>query len=308
MSPLHSPSSAPSARSRHEPPPVAVAAPSVATDVLRDEHFRKLARDIESRVGIKLPHAKKTMVEGRLRRRARALGIASLNAYGSHLFDRGQWEQEFSAVVDCVTTNKTDFFREPEHFEILRALVLPALVAAKSIRAGQGLKLWSAACSTGAEAYTLAMLLAAVQTRHDFGFSILGTDINSEVLETARRGVYAEDMGDPIPPDMRRTFTMEAIDERRKEFRIVPELRRHVKFSPLNLMQDTFNIERDFHVVFCRNVLIYFEKDVQRAVVGRLVRHLRPGGFLFLGHSEATAGGDQPALRQVAPTVFQREG
>ena len=277
------------------------------SDPLRQDHFRKLAREIEAAVGIRLPPSKKSMVEGRLRRRARATGLDSLAAYGTKLFEDGWFDQEFGAIVDCVTTNKTDFFREPEHFALLTRLVVPTLLKARS-RPDETIKLWSAACSTGAEAYTLAMVLAAFQARASFSFSILATDISTRVLETAVRAVYPEEFGEPIPPEFREAYTMAAIDAERREFRVVPELRNRVAFLRHNLMNDTSEIKRDFHVIFCRNVLIYFDKVVQREVVGRLVRHLRPGGYIVLGHSEATVGADQPGLRPVAPTLFQHNG
>ncbi len=279
----------------------------LAQDALRDEHFRRLARDIEARAGIKLPQSKKSMVEGRLRRRARALGLDSLDSYGRQLFEGGRLEAEFGHIINCVTTNKTDFFREPDHFDVLCRVVVPRFMSRSARRGDAPIKLWSAASSTGAEAYTLAMVLADLQGRQAFEFSILGTDINTDVIETARRGIYPIDMRDPVPEPMRRAYTMDAIDRNRREFRIVPELRARVKFKPLNLLDQRFEAARDFHVILCRNVLIYFERATQKAVIGRLVEHLRPGGYLVLGHSEATAGGEQPQLRQVGSTVFERK-
>ena len=126
------------------------------------------------------------------------------------------------------------------------------------------------------------------------------------MLETARRGIYPVDMREPVPEPMRRAYTMDAIDRHRREFRIVPELRARVKFRPLNLLDQHLEAAQDFHVIFCRNVLIYFEKATQRAVTSRLIEHLRPGGYLILGHSEATAGGEHAQLRQVGSTVFER--
>ena len=291
------------ARVRSAPPAGIIGS---SPDALRDEHFRRLARDIEARAGIQLPESKKSMLEGRLRRRTRALGLDSLASYGRLLFEGGRLDQEFPDIINCVTTNKTDFFREADHFDLLCTLAIPKFLTRSARGSEAQIKLWSAASSTGAEAYTLAMVLADLQGRLAFEFSILGTDINTDVLETARRGIYPIDMRDPVPEPMRRAYTMEAIDRDRREFRIVPELRARVKFRPLNLLDRRYEAARDFHVVFCRNVLIYFDKATQKTVIGRLVEHLRPGGYLVLGHSEATAGGEQAGLRQVGSTVFER--
>lgn len=287
-------------------PPRARPAPvPLIDDMLRDEHFRKLSAHVEAKIGIRLPPSKKAMVEGRLRPRARALGLTSLEAYGRHLFANGGLDAEFDQIVDCVTTNKTDFFREPEHVDILVKRLVPTLLSQGRDRARMGIKLWSAAASSGAEAYTLAMVMTELQATLPCEFSILGTDIGSEILQDARRAVYPISMLEGIPAHFQKLYTMQPRDKDRQEFQIIPELRRLLRLQLLNLVTKSYDVERDFDVIFCRNVLIYFERDVQQAVVGRLASHLRPGGYLLLGHSEAMAGNDQPGLRQIAPTVFQ---
>jgi chemotaxis methyl-accepting protein methylase len=274
-------------------------------DVLKDEYFRKLAAQVEAKIGIRLPPSKKAMVEGRLRPRARALGLPSLDAYGRHLFKEGGLEAEFDQIIDCVTTNKTDFFREPEHFEILVNRLVPDLLSQRRDRGRRSIKLWSAAASSGAEAYTLAMVMTELQATLPCEFSILGTDISTEILQEARRAVYPIAMLESIPKKCQKLYTMQAKDQARREFRIPPELRRLVRLQRLNLIGKHYDVERDIDVIFCRNVLIYLDRDVQRAVVERLLLHLRQNGYLILGHAEAMAGNDQPLLRQIAPTVFQ---
>lgn len=270
---------------------------------LSDRQFQSIASLVQARVGIQLPPAKRTMVEGRLRKRVRALGLDTLDAYGRHLADDANLATEFSHLVDCITTNKTDFFREPAHFDFLRDRAVPELL---QTRGREPLKIWSAACSIGAEAYTIAMVLAEMQraaTR--FEFALLGTDISSEVLQTASTAIYPAAMVEPVPPAMRERYVMVARDRACPDIRIVPELRRRTQFHRLNLMDDTYRFDRDVDVIFCRNVLIYFDKDTQKAVLRRLAAHLRPGGFLILGHSESMAGGTEAGLRQIIPTVFQ---
>jgi chemotaxis protein methyltransferase CheR len=288
-------------------PRASAAAVSLSDDT--DDHlsavdFGRIARLVEGEAGIKLPPGKRLMVEGRLRKRMRALGLPSFSAYCDMLFREGGLERELTYLINAVTTNKTDFFREPEHFDFLVEEMVPSLLKLRDERTPL-LKLWSAAASTGAEAYTLAMVLHDLLARRgDFRFAILGTDISTAVLAQGRRAVYPTEMIAPVPPPMQDRYIMHARKPgARREVRIAPEIRRHVQFQHLNLMDRSYPFDRDVDVVFLRNVLIYFEKRDQEAVVGRLVGHLRPGGYLVLGHSESMIG-TSLAVRQVAPAVF----
>jgi len=277
-----------------------------ADDHLGDADFQRISTLIGRAVGIKLPPGKRLMVEGRLRRRLRALQLPGFADYGHYLFRQGGLESELTHLVNAVTTNKTDFYREPEHFELLHQRLVPQLLAARRERLPL-LKLWSAASSTGAEPYTIAMVLADLAAqRRDFRFAVLATDISTDVLETGRRAVYPAEQLEPVPPGPRARYVMQARRAGpRPETRIVPELRRLVRFEQLNLMRDTYPYDRDVDVIFLRNVLIYFDKQDQSAVIGRLVGHLRPGGYLLLGHSESMIG-TAVAMRQIAPAVFQK--
>ncbi|HVJ42472.1 MAG TPA: CheR family methyltransferase [Dongiaceae bacterium] len=267
--------------------------------------YERLSRFIQGYSGIKMPPNKITMLEGRLRRRLRATGHASFADYCRYLFEDNGLDQEAVHLIDAVTTNKTEFFREPDHFRLLRQQVLPALLDGR--RGNAPLKFWSAAASTGAEAYTIAMvLLEARETWPQLRSSILATDICTEVLESAILGIYPESMAAPIPGELRRRYVMQAKDRRSGTIRLVPELRTQVHFARLNLMDDNYPVEKDQDVIFCRNILIYFDKETQLAVLSRLCDHLRPGGYLFMGHSETLAGFNLP-LKLVGPTVFQRD-
>jgi chemotaxis protein methyltransferase CheR len=280
-------------------------APDDADDHLSALDFGRIAKLIEGEAGIKLPPGKRLMVEGRLRKRMRALGQPDFASYCNLLFKQGGLERELTHLINAVTTNKTDFFREAEHFDFLAEQMVPALLKARE--RNPLLKIWSAASSTGAEAYTLAMVLDELAAqRGGFRFAILGTDISTAVLAQGRRAVYTAEMIAPVPPELQaRYFMHPRRPGARREVRVVPELRRLVRFIHLNLMERSYPFDRDVDVIFLRNVLIYFEKADQDAVVARLVDHLRPGGYLVLGHSESMIG-TSLAVRQVAPAVFQK--
>ncbi len=273
-------------------------------DSMREKHFVTLARLVETHTGIRLPMNKRVMLEGRLRRRVRALGLANLTEYGNAIFEGGRLKEEFDHVIDCATTNKTDFFREPEHFAFVREHAIPTALQQRSSR--DPLKFWSAAASNGAEAYTIAMVAAETLGLEARAFSVLGTDISRAVIAEARRAIYPTSFVDPVPRPLRDRYLMAAREVRRGEVRIVPELRRLVRFERMNLMDAQYRVDNDFDVIFCRNVLIYFTRATQDAVIRRLIARLRSGGHLMLGHSESLAGNTQSALRQVAPTVFCR--
>jgi len=269
--------------------------------------FAKIATLIGNEAGIRLPPAKRLMVEGRLRRRLRALQLTTFDAYADYIFRKDGLKAELPYLINVVTTNKTDFFREPEHFELMRTKMVPELIAARSNERNPLLKVWSAASSTGAEAYTCAMVLAdMVKQMRNFRFALLGTDISTDVLDQARRAVYPADQIVPVPQNMQAQYLMWARKAGiRPDVRIVPELRKLVQFHRLNLMDEKYPFDRDVDIILLRNVLIYFDKTDQAKVINRLVGHLRPGGYLLLGHSESMIGTSIP-VRQVAPAVFQR--
>jgi chemotaxis protein methyltransferase CheR len=285
---------------------------SAHADIDLDDHlstvdFTRIANLISSEVGIKLPPAKRLMVEGRLRKRVRALNLTSFDDYCDYLFRRDGLGQERTYLINAVTTNKTDFFREPEHFALLEQTLVPELIALRRGERDPLLKVWSAASSTGAEAYTLAMVLSDLAAnRRDFRFAILGTDISTAVLAQGRRAVYPAEMVAPVPPEKQARYVMHARKPGvRPEVRMAPEIRRTVRFAHLNLMASSYPFDRDVDVIFLRNVLIYFDKRDQESVIGRLIEHLRPGGYLALGHSESMVG-TTISMRQVAPAVFQK--
>lgn len=280
---------------------------AVDLDHLSKRDFTRLAKFIHDYSGIKMPESKKTMVEGRLRARVAATGSAHLTEYCRRLFDEGGLAEEIVPLIDVVTTNKTEFFREPEHFRFLDEMVLPQLVAGHRGGLERVVKVWCTASSVGAEPYTLAMVLAEASERlGGFRFSIVATDISERVLKTALMAIYPEAMIAPVPIPMRKRYLLQGKKSAQRQVRIVPQLRKTVQFGRLNLMDTSYPMDRDCDVIFCRNTLIYFDKPTQQAVVSRLCDHLRQGGYLFLGHSESLAGTGLP-LKPVGPSTFLRE-
>ncbi len=276
-------------------------------DHLRTQDFRRLATFIHEYSGIKMPSTKQTMVEGRLRKRLGATGFSNLGEYCRYLFDEGGLEAEAVHLIDVVTTNKTEFFREPDHFRFLADVALPRMLAERKSGSNPLIKAWSTASSIGAEPYTLAMVMHDLSQRTGgFRISILATDISTRVLQTASSAIFPEVMIAPVPLDMRKRYLLRGRRESHGLVRVVPEIRRLVQFGRLNLMEPSYPVDQAMDIIFCRNMLIYFDKPTQQEVLTRLCDHLRPGGCLFLGHSESLAGFGLP-LDAIAPTVFRRE-
>jgi len=271
---------------------------------LTGRDFERFSRLVYEQCGIRLPAHKQSMLEARLRKRLRALGLGTFEEYADLIFSGSGPEGELVRLIDAVTTNKTDFFREPAHFDFLTGTALPTLVEQFGAGLDRPLKIWSAGCSTGKEPYTLAMVLSEFrQTQTNIRFEILGTDISTDVLDKAVRGIYAEDKAAPIPPALRRKYLLKARDPAAQQVRIVPELRGLVSFRRLNFMDEDYALRDSFDIIFCRNVLIYFDRPTQERLLSRLAGYLESGRFLFLGHSETLLGLSLP-LRQMAPSVY----
>ncbi len=275
---------------------------------LSHRDFNRLGQYIYTTLGIKMPEVKRTMLTGRLAKRLRALELKSFSEYCDFLFSSEGQEQELVHLIDAVTTNKTDFFREPDHFEYLNGRALPELIRTRNAGVKKSLKVWSAGCSTGEEPYTLAMVLSEFSaTNSDLGFrfEILATDISCKVLEVARRAIYPQDRIQPIPAPLRKKYLLKSRDKRKNLVRMAPEIRSRVAFGRLNFMDQEFGLRDPLEVIFCRNVMIYFDKATQERLLKKFCRFLQPGGYLFLGHSESLHGYDIPLI-QMAPTVYRK--
>ena len=276
--------------------------------VLSRADFLRLSAFIHAECGIKITEVKKVMVEARFQKRLRALGMKTFSDYCAYLFSPEGMEHELLHMIDAVTTNKTDFFREPSHFEFLVNTVLPEMTASRGTGVRKKLMVWSAGCSTGEEPYTLAMVINEFAERCagcGFNWSILATDISTKVLEKAKQAVFDMEQAIPIPDPLKRKYLLKSKDRNKGLVRIVPELRQMVWFRRLNFMDDDFGFREMIDVIFCRNVIIYFDRPTQTRLLNKFYRQMVPGGYLFMGHSETLHGLDVPFV-QIAPTVYRR--
>ena len=266
--------------------------------------FARLRRLIYSECGIHLNDDKKTMLELRIRRRLHSLKMDSCASYCDYLFSGEGRAEEMVHFLDAVTTNKTDFFREPKHFHFLRDHALPEFVERYGTQ--RPFQIWSAGCSSGEEPYTMAIVLSEfAETHPGFRFQIMATDLSTAVLEKAVRGVFSEETIKPVAMELRRKYFLRSRDRSSNLVRVAPELRNLVEFRRLNFMDQDYGIQKKVDAFFCRNVIIYFDRPTQEAILAKLTRYLLPGGYAFMGHSETLHGMDLP-LDPVAPALYRR--
>ncbi|MFK7977123.1 MAG: protein-glutamate O-methyltransferase CheR [Halioglobus sp.] len=258
---------------------------------------------VKRQTGIFLTEEKQDMVHSRLSKRLRTLGITDFADYRSLLSQEGGGEVEH--FTNAITTNLTSFFREKHHFEELREKIVPELL--ERYRKTQRIRIWSAGCSTGEEAYSIAMVLREEIPDIDaMDIRILATDIDSEVLAKARSGVYGDNRIESLDEaTKRRWFTYES-EGKRQNVLVAPELQRLIRFNRLNLMAQ-WPMKGTFDVIFCRNVVIYFDKPTQRTLFSRFTQALHPEGRLVIGHSE-TLHGVSDSLELIGKTIYRRIG
>jgi chemotaxis protein methyltransferase CheR len=266
----------------------------MSTATLNDHEFAQFQRFIYEAAGITLSGAKKALVSGRLAKRLQHHRLSSYAEY-LKLLASGRAAAEVQTAVDLLTTNETYFFREPKHFELLRRL---AAAAPRS----QPFRVWSAACSTGEEVYSLAMVLE--DCLGPGAWEVLGTDISTRVLERARRAHYPLERTRHIPMDYLKRFCLRGVDEQQGTLLVQRALRERVRLAQVNLntMLPTLG---SFDVIFLRNVMIYFNGDTKRQVVARVVSLLKPGGCFCIGHSESL-NDITGALQQIAPSMYRK--
>jgi chemotaxis protein methyltransferase CheR len=273
-------------------------------EVISSSDYTRLRALVYDEAGINLGSERKTMLEGRIRRRLKDLAIHSYGEYCDYLFSGEGLRDELVHLIDVVTTNKTDFFREPRHFEFLTATAVPEFVASNAAR--RPLLVWSAACSTGEEPYTLAMVLSEYGLTHPgFAFRMIATDISTTVLKKAALGVYSSDLIKPVPAALKVRYFMRGRERGSPRVRVVPELRRLVEFRRLNFMDSDYGIQEKFDVIFCRNVIIYFDRQTQQSILEKITQRLQPRGYLFMGHAETLHELDLP-LAPIAPALYRR--
>ncbi|MFZ5774578.1 MAG: CheR family methyltransferase [Thermodesulfobacteriota bacterium] len=261
-----------------------------AHPTLSDRDFNRFSSFIYEVCGIKLPPIKKTMLASRLQKRLRVLEMSSYKEYLDYVLSPEGQAKELYHMIDVVSTNKTDFFREPQHFDVMNARVLPEFVERYRFREGfqHKLTVWSAGCSTGQEPYTLAMVLQEFCEKNPtFDFEILATDICTQALAAAEEAIYSDDVVAPVPTILRHKYLMKGKGHHAGFHRVVPELRRKVSFKRLNFMDRDFGISKKMDIIFCRNVIIYFDRPTQQLLFEKFYRQFAPGGYLFTGHSES---------------------
>ena len=272
---------------------------------VKPQEFRLLRDLVHRQIGVCLSEAKVGLLESRLRGRLRELGLSSFMSYYHHLLEQDEERAELQHLVDAITTNTTSFFREPVHFEVLARELVPAWLRRQSSAETPRIRLWSAACSTGQEAYSLAAVLrVGLHDLRGFDVKILGTDVSQRALRAARAARYPQRAAAEIPARWRGTLLRSGHGDA-AVLTVSDELRALTVFQPLNLMAETYPFSGRFDAIFCRNALIYFDAATRRALVGKLRHHLAPGGYLFLGLSEPLV--ELPkGLRVLGQSVYQK--
>ncbi len=264
------------------------------------EEFQRFRTLIYDESGISLSDQKQSLLASRLSKRLRDLDLGTFSEYYTKVME-DQTREEFTRLLDLISTNKTDFFREPKHFDFLRERIIPELERTKRIR------IWSSACSTGEEPYTIAMTLyEAVQNPAQWDFKVLASDLSTRVLAKATLGVYNEDRFRDVPPDVVKRHFLRGRGDQTGAFKVKQHLADMITFRRLNLMDDRFPIKNPLDVIFCRNVMIYFDRPTQGTLVNKFHHYLKPGGYLFIGHSESLQWVTHP-FKSLAPTIYQKE-
>lgn len=277
-----------------------------STSQIKDADFEMLRKLVYEKSGIRLTPEKKFMVEARLRKRIRELNFENLDDYFKYLSKELDNEEEIVSLLNVISTNKTDFFREPDHFKYMVNTILPDFVNSENFGRGFTFKVWCAASSTGEEPYTLAILLREFQLKEPgFEFELSASDISTKVLKDAYLGVYEKEKANDIPLELKQKYLLKGKGKKSDYVRIKSELRDRVKFFRLNLKEPDYNQPKNLDLIFCRNVLIYFDKQLQEEVVTKLSSHLRPGGYLITGHSETLSGMNTPVNR-ITSTIYQK--
>ncbi len=272
--------------------------------VLTEKEFRQISDLVHDRCGINLHDGKKELVRARLAKRLREGGFRTFSDYLKHVSE-DTTGREFSILVDSLSTNLTKFFREDQHFDYLRETLLPRVLAAKQNRHELRLRAWSAGCSSGEEPYSIAIvLLEALRDRSRWDVKLLATDVSTRILQQAQNGLYDTQRIAPIPVPLRSKYLVRMRERGADVYGVADNLRRIIIFRHLNLMED-WPIKGPLDFIFCRNVMIYFDKPTQGRLINRFYDLLAPGGVLFTGHSESLTG-IKHNFQYVQPTIYTK--
>lgn len=272
---------------------------------ISDELFQKLGKVITESYGIKMSPDKKIMFQARLQRRLHELQMKSFDEYALNFFNQKNDSNELKVIADFISTNKTDFFREKEHFQFISERFLPEYLTLKKTDADRNLSIWSAGCSSGQEAYSIAITLEEYirNNKQLFQYSILATDISERMLKSAKLAIYPHCAVNDLLLEIKHRYFLKSKDQNDLKVRIVKELRDKVQIAYQNLMDDFYQDGPKFDIIFLRNTLIYFEKQTQYEVLKKVIAALNTGGCLFIGHSESLIN-LQLSIQSVAPSVY----
>jgi chemotaxis protein methyltransferase CheR len=269
--------------------------------------FRALRDLIYERSGITLADSKTQLVASRLARRLRARGLTNYGAYFDLVVRNDPDGAELREMLNAITTNKTDFFRERHHFDFLTQNFLPRFIERARKTGERRLRVWSAGCSTGEEPYTLAMVILSAFPQSGFSLDLLATDLDTQVLERARGGIYPEESIEPVPTELQRRYFRRGTGANASKVRVNDAIREMITFRQLNFVEQPWPVQGPFDLIFCRNVMIYFNANTQRTIVESFAQRLRPDGYLFIGHSE-TLNGLNELYEPLRGTIYRRRG
>jgi chemotaxis protein methyltransferase CheR len=271
---------------------------------LTNSEFQKLSQFIITEYGIKMPPEKKIMLQSRLQKRLKNLGMDNFKDYLKYLFSPHGMSEEVIHMMDVVSTNKTDFFRESVHFDFMLTTALPNL--SKQFQTKK-FNIWSAGCSSGEEPFTIAITMNEFkEAQPATDYEIYATDISTKMLQTAHSGIYKEERIDDIPFVLKKKYFLKSKNREDRKVRVIKPLRDKIEYARQNLLELTPIRQPSYHIIFCRNVLIYFDRPTQLKILTALCSNILPGGYLFLGHSESISGFDLPITTQI-PTVFLKK-
>lgn len=265
---------------------------------ITDEEFSQFKTLLYDESGITLSEHKKTLLVSRLTKRLRKLELKSFTEYYNYVVHGVNGGEEFVQMLDLLSTNKTDFFREPKHFEFLAQTIVPELASQRKIR------IWSSACSSGEEPYSIAITLCEAMGAKKWDCKILASDLSTRVLSHAANGIYEKDRVKDLDSARLRRFFLKG--KKGDKVKAKKEIAQMIAFKRINLMNDDYPIKSALDLIFCRNVMIYFDKETQERLVNNFYRYLKPNGYLFIGHSESLQWLDTPFV-PIAPTIYQKK-
>lgn len=268
-------------------------------DKLTDDEFAFFKAIVYREAGIKLSDMKVALLQSRIMRRMRALQISTFRDYRNYLND--YYQDEIVDFINAVTTNKTEFLRENKHFDFMLSTALPNFE--KSNR--EEIRIWSAGCSTGEEPYSIAVTCCEYFNKSKIPVKILATDIDTQVLIQGYTGIYPKNTIDVFTPTIQQRYFNAINTEKGVQYQIVPEVKKMITFKRLNLLDNTYPMRKKFDIIFCRNVIIYFDKDTQRVLFEKMYNYIADDGFLFIGHSENLSGVNSN-FKSVGHTIYRK--